>query len=160
MSARPQERLLDEWDARPGLDERDMKDLESLSITWRAQYRAGGVWFANVATCGRTFLFHPDGERMLVLGIWSGPAPSWWHPVGDLWLNDLIAFRPDDPGRWWYRTGNGGVLGEDNLLLALETGYPITLQPDPLAWLQADCRGAVHLDDLDMRYGASWGAAA
>jgi hypothetical protein len=97
---------------------------------------------------------------MLALGVWFGSAPSIYCVVEEPWLSDVIAFRPEDPYRWWLRRGNGGVLGEDNYLDALETGRPIMLHPHPLAWLQADCRGAVLLDDLELRYEADWGAVA
>lgn len=158
--AAPRERLLDEWLGLPGLDRQHLDLLDRLGVSTEAQERAGGVRLAHVATCGRCFLPHPDGPPMLALAVWSGPAPSPWRTVEDPWANDVITFRPEEPWRWWLRRGNGGVLGEDNLLLALETGRPITLHMHALGWLQADCRGAVLLDDLEMRYAAGWRAAA
>ncbi len=75
--------------------------------------------------------------------------------VEDPELVDLIAFRTDDPGCWWYRNGELGlVLGEDRYLAAIEAGASLRLFDSPLAWLRGGCAGAVFLDDVEARWSA------
>jgi hypothetical protein len=84
---------------------------------------------------------------MVIQPVWAGPAPSIFRAVEHPVLADMIAFHPEEPTRWWYRIGDpGAVLGADNLDLAHSEGWPITFELTPLAWLQADCCGAVLLE--------------
>ena len=72
-------------------------------------------------------------------------------------LIDMLAWRPDDPTRWWCRLGDVGVvLGADNLDLAHTASLSISFATTPLDWLQADCRGACLLDYCE----AAWGGMA
>ncbi len=59
---------------------------------------------------------------------------------------DLVAFRADQPSRWWQRTGTATALGEQAVEQADWPEEPLSVYPDPLAWLRAECRGAVILE--------------
>jgi hypothetical protein len=114
----------------------------------------------------------PTGTPAFILPVWTGPAPSIYSGVENPVLIDMIAWRPDDPARWWYRTGEGDALGIDNLDLAHVEGWPISLHKTPLDWLRAGCRGAVLLDHCEAQWvggrhredeavlRTSWGVAA
>lgn len=67
---------------------------------------------------------------------------------------DLVAFDALAPARWWVRWGVAEALNAEAIAEAAATEQPLTLFPDPLAWMRAagasgrlDCRaGAVVLD--------------
>ena len=146
--------LLAEWLSRPGLSQRQLDYLAQLGVSLAAQERAGGLALMKVTTCNALFMPYPAGRRMVIVPVWAGAAPSWFNLVEDPWLDDLVAFLPNDPGCCWWRIGNGGILGADNYMLAVDTGRPITIHPHPLAWLRADCRGAAVLSPLDFEAAA------
>lgn len=54
--------------------------------------------------------------------------------LGDAGIFDLVAFSPDEPARWWGRTGAAFALG-DHLL---EMGDPVRVVATPLDWLTAE----------------------
>ena len=60
-----------------------------------------------------------------------------WH------LDDICAFYPEHPERWWRRTGDGLLLGTANGFSILE---PRRLHSRPLDWLCDQGRGACILD--------------
>ncbi len=97
----------------------------------------------------------PEGFPAIIVAAWSPAAPSIYCAVEDPEIVDLIAFRTDDPGCWWYRNGELGlVLGEDRYLAAIEAGASLRLFDSPLAWLRGGCAGAVFLDDVEARWSA------
>ena len=139
--------LLPEWLATPGLNSRQRRQLEELGVTREAEHRCGGLAWARVATTGR--LFHPSdvGDVMLIQPVWAGAAPSIYEAVEHPRLDDLLAWRPEEPSRWTYRLGTpGAALGADNLALAHSEGWPITFELTPLDWLRGGCRGTVMLE--------------
>ncbi len=71
-------------------------------------------------------------------------AEGW--PAGPIWdtLDDLIAFRPQDPGRWWRRRGDVQFLGAYNI--RSEPVFPLTIHETPLSWLQAGAQGICIVD--------------
>ena len=46
------------------------------------------------------FEFYDDGELALIVPEGVPEVPAWE------WIEDLIAFKPDNPGRWWRRRGD------------------------------------------------------
>ena len=113
------------------------------------------------------------GQVMMIQPVFAGPAPSIYEAVEHPMLDDLIAWRLEDPTRWTYRLGApGAALGADNLDLAHSEGWAITFELTPLAWLRGDCRGACLLEvceshwhsldeaEQDTRTGAWWGGEA
>jgi hypothetical protein len=77
-------------------------------------------------------------------------------------IEDLIAFRPSEPDKWWLRLGIARWLGEWDLgtrlvtrsasieqpILARQTTWtdePLHIYRNPLEWLRASCDGAVPL---------------
>ena len=59
---------------------------------------------------------------------------------------DIVAFDPERPSKFWRRTGAAPFLGWECVDRAGHYGEPLTLFPDPLAWLRGGCAGAVWLD--------------
>ena len=139
--------LAREWLATPSLNSRQRRQIEDLGITREAIHRAGGLGWARVSTVGRLYRPADSGDVAIIQPVWAGPAPSIYEAVEDYVVSDVLAWRLEEPTRWWYRLGTpGAVLGADNLGLAHIEGWPITFELSPLAWLLADCRGAVLLD--------------
>ncbi len=162
-----------EWLALPDAGPGDRQLLEQQGVTREAIHRAGGLAVARIGTTGRLWMPEPTGTPAFILPVWNGPAPSIYSGVENPVLIDMIAWRPDDPTRWWYRQGEVDlVLGAEHLDLAHVEGWPITFEPTPLDWLRADCRGAVLLGYCEARWTGSrlresdtelrawWGAAA
>jgi hypothetical protein len=85
----------------------------------------------------RSGLYEPadDGELAVVVpaGEWDGLL---WH------LDDLVAFKLSDPGRWWRRLGAIQILGT----VRPEPVFPLELYDTPLSWLRAGARGACIVD--------------
>ena len=77
--------------------------LDRLGIDRHIANRAGGLAWANITSAGRGFDFDPSGIPTIIQGVWRGPAPSIECGVEHPILADLIAWRPAEPGRWWYR---------------------------------------------------------
>ena len=139
--------LMSEWLATPSLNSRQLRQLEELGVTREAIHRCGGLGWARVLTTGRLYRPADAGDVMLILPVWAGPVPSIYQAVEHPRLADLLAWRPEEPTRWHYRLGTlGAALGADNLDLAHAEGWPITFELMPLAWLLANCRGAVLLE--------------
>lgn len=147
--------LISEWLATPSLNSRQRRQLDGLGITREAEHRGGGLGWARVSTTGRLYMPSNAGDVAIIQPVWSGPAPSIYQAVETPQLADLLAWRPEEPTRWTYRLGTpGGMLGTDNLELAHSEGWPITFELTPLAWLLADCRGAVLLEVCEAHWGA------
>jgi hypothetical protein len=79
-----------------------------------------------------------DGEHVVIIAEGQRAGPVWDT------LDDLIAFRPQDPGRWWRRLGAVQVLGSGNI--RTEPVFPLTLHDTPLSWLRARARGVCVID--------------
>ncbi len=133
--------------ATPSLLKRQRQQLEGLGVTRETVHRCGDLAWARVSTTGRLYMPSNVGNVAIIQPIWAGPAPSIFQAVENPRLADLLAWRPEEPTRWHYRLGApGAVLGADNLALAHSEGWPITFELTPLAWLLANCRGAVLLE--------------
>ena len=147
--------LAREWLALPDAGRGDRRLLEQQGVTREATHRAGGLAVARIDTTGRLWSPEPTGTPSFILPVWNGAAPSIYCGVENPVLIDMIAWRPDDPACWWYRTREGDALGIDNLDLAHVEGWPISLHQTPLDWLRADCRGACLLDHCEARWAGS-----
>ncbi len=164
--------LIRNWLALPDIGHGDRRLLEQHGVNREAVHRAGGLAVARIGTTGRLWMPEPTGTPAFVQPVWNGPAPSVYCGVENPVLIDMIAWRPDDPSRWWYRTGDGDALGINNLDLAHVEGWPITFEPTPLDWLRAGCRGAVLLGYCEAQWAGAqyqedeavlrawWGSAA
>jgi hypothetical protein len=97
------------------------------------------VGVATVQTYPSGFYEPRDGGDVAVI-VAAG------HPEGPIWdtLDDLIAFRPTEPSRWWRRLGEVQVLGSGNI--RPEPVFPLTLHDNPLSWLQAGASGVCVID--------------
>ncbi len=129
--------------------------LAEAGITFEAMLRAGDLGVERIAYAGRLYTPSPAGFPAVILAIWSPAPPSIYCAIEDPEILDLIAFRTDDPGRWWHRIGEPDlILGEDHYLDSIETGVPITVFDSPVAWLRGNCAGACILDDCAARWSA------
>ena len=132
-----------EWLLLPSPGAGDLQLLAELGVAREAIHRAGGLAVARISTVGRVWMSEPNGTPAFILSIWNDTTPSIYCGVENPVLIDMIAWRPDDPTRWWYRLGEVDVaLGAEHLDLAHVEHWPITLARSPLDWLQGNCRGA------------------
>ena len=79
--------------------------LADAGITFEAMLRAGDLGVERIDASGRLYMPSQTGFPAVILAIWSPAPPSIFCAVDDPNVRDLIAFRADDPGRWWYRIG-------------------------------------------------------
>ena len=149
--------LTGEWLALPDIGHGDRQLLEQQGVTREVIHRAGGLAVARISTVRRVWMPEPNGTPAFILSIWNGAAPSIYCGVENPVLIDMIAWRPDDPARWWYRTGEGAVLGVEHLDLAHVEGWPISFATTPLKWLHGNCHGACLLGYCE---AAWWEVAA
>ena len=127
--------------------------LADAGITFQTMLRAGDLGVERINASGRLYMPSPTGFPALILAIWSPAPPSIYCAVEDPKIVDLIALRTDDPGHWWYRLGEPGlILGEDRYLDAIERDMPLKVFESPVAWLRGDCNGSVILDDVEARW--------
>ena len=147
--------LAREWLALADIGCGDRQLLDQHGVAREAIHRAGGQAVARIGTVGRLWVPEPTGTPAFILPVWNGPSPSIYQVVEHPLLIDLIAWRPDDPTRWWYRTGEGDALGIDNLDLAHTEGWPISFATTPLDWLRGDCCGAVLLDRCEVGWAGA-----
>jgi hypothetical protein len=96
------------------------------------------------------FEFHEDGTEALIVAEGEPDIPG-WH-----WIDDLVAFMPDRPERWWLRRGQVDLLGGYNL--RPHKLDDTRLHTDPLDWLRGGATGICVVDwNLDpdrLLYGA------
>ena len=147
--------LAREWLATPSLNRRQRRQVEALGVKREAEHRCGGLGWARVSTTGRLYMPSDAGDVAIIQPVWAGPAPSIYEAVEDPRLDDLLAWRLEEPTRWHYRLGTpGAVLGADNLGLAHSQGWPICFELTPLDWLLGNCRGAVLLEVCEAHWRA------
>lgn len=67
-------------------------------------------------------------------------VPTWLRgPIYATDVEDLVAFLPSNPARWWRRLGVADYLNEPAITEARGAGTPLHLLPTPLDWLRAGC---------------------
>ncbi len=123
--------------------------LGRLGVDRGAAHRAGGLAWSRITTAGRCFDFDHGGAPAVIQPVWRGPAPSIYQDVDHPVLADLIAWRPAEPGRWWYLWGcDSPALGDHYLEAAHEgaAGGHLVCHLTPLDWLRGGCRGTVLLN--------------
>ena len=120
--------------------------LARLGIDRIIANRAGGLAWSHITTFGRGFDLSPSGFPAVIQPVWRGAAPSLEVDVDDPVLDELIAWRPAEPGRWWNRWGAAwAALGDHYIDDAHIDGTPLECHMTPLDWLRAGCRGTVML---------------
>ena len=92
------------------------------------------VGVAKIVTSSDGFFeFHEDGRWALIVPEGVPEVPGWDS------IEDLVAFFPDEPGRWWRRRGEATFLSAYN-----QSPWQLsslTVHEQPLTWLQAGCTG-------------------
>ncbi|MCZ6859588.1 MAG: hypothetical protein O7I42_04815 [Alphaproteobacteria bacterium] len=122
------------------------KGLARLGIDRAIANRAGGLAWSQITIFGRGFDLSPSGFPAVIQPVWRGPAPSLECAVENPILDELIAWRPADPERWWYRWfASFPALGDHFIDDAHIDGVPLDCHMTPLAWLRGGCRGTVML---------------
>ncbi len=97
------------------------------------------IGVANVQTFPSGFYEPSDDGNPAVIVAEGWPEPPIWDVI-----EDLIAFLPQDPGRWWHRRGEVQLLGAYNI--RSEPVFPLALRETPLSWLQAGTAGVCVID--------------
>lgn len=139
--------LLHEWAHMPA-DSEAWRKMESFGIGWENLNRCGGPLPVRVRVDGSYFdPTDPDGTVMLVQPVYAGPIPSIFDPVDEPCLADLVAYSPRNPGEWYWRRGEHGlVLGDEVLERAELFHEPVRLYWTPWDWLRAGGDGVCLLD--------------
>ena len=120
--------------------------LARLGLDRRIANRAGGLAWSRITTFGRGFDLSPSGGAAVIQPVWRGPAPSLECARALPILDELIAWRPAEPGVWWYRWGaSWPALGDHYIDDAHLDGVPLECHMTPLEWLRGGCRGCVML---------------
>jgi hypothetical protein len=123
-----------------GLDHAWIKSFQELGIPKRVLFGPRyhlGVGRIVTHSSG-LFEFHVDGDPAIIVAEGEPEWPGW------LELYDLIAFKLDDPSRWWLRRGAVDLLGSYNM-----TPWKLgttTIHETPLSWLQAGATGICIFD--------------
>jgi hypothetical protein len=86
----------------------------------------------------------PGGTRAYLVPALPLPAP--WDPeFPNDDPGDLVAWLPQQPGRWWCRTGLLPVLNPGAVAAAAHFRERLTVHASPLSWLRAEGGGIVVL---------------
>ncbi|MCT2559243.1 hypothetical protein N0B51_09625 [Tsuneonella sp. YG55] len=109
---------------------------ESLGALGRDEHTFG----AGRAVLGSDGLFQPDehGEPVVIQAVNDDLV----RKHGEVGLIDLIAWRTDEPARWWWRTGSAWALGFE----LLDGDEPVVVVATPCDWLAAAGRACCILD--------------
>lgn len=126
-------------------------DLGVPPLSWLRAPGAGyGV--ARIQKHGRTYepCEYGDPAVLLITAIFHDGTPE-----------DIIAFNPNQPEKWWLRRGDAVYLGghevqprnwampqdfAEPILSPIEPETPLQIWRHPLNWLRASCQGVVVID--------------
>ncbi len=108
---------------------------------------AGGIGLVNAEVSNsRNYEPQADGSPLIVI-----PVPSLHHCANSVErirnAQDLVAFDPHKPSRWWLRLGYGDYLGWPSRSKAWHHHGPLFVHAHPLAWLQWGGEGICVLHD-------------
>ncbi len=118
------------WLTLPSISD---KGLARLGIDRIIANRAGGLAWSHITTFGRGFDLSAHGQVAVIQPVWRGPAPSLEVDVDHPLLDELIAWRPAEPGQWWYRWGAAWpALGDHYIDDAHINGDPLQCSLTPL----------------------------
>ncbi len=84
-------------------------------------------------------LFTPSEAGLLA---YVQPVAEWDSDYGVSDIVDLVAWRPSEPSRWWWRCGTAFALGDG----LLDGDEPVPVVGTPLAWLAAGGKALCILD--------------
>lgn len=144
--------LLAEFTAAAGMtfEDRSFDDWLIRQGVPATVLRGSGPWLRGPAIVGAapietfrdgTYQPAPDGKFAFVMAA---------NQYGDDFfleaIDDLIAWLPSDPSRWWRRHGVATFLNEQAVDRARCCDESAHLHETPLDWLRVGCRGAVVID--------------
>jgi hypothetical protein len=109
---------------------------------WLGPMRFG---VAEITASNDTYQPMVGGERAIVVP--AIPRNDIDEVLGNVDPGDLIAFLPNDPSKWWCRTGACPFLNPVAIARAEIYRQPLRLHRSPLDWLRAGGDGAVVLDE-------------
>lgn len=115
--------------------------------------RAQGVDFAGtVPSCGGVFLAEVEPAGARFEPVEGGRLAAWCDVLAEdaETVIDVVAWPIDQPAHWWTLAGTAPALGLAHAAnpATYALGFPLRLHRTPLAWLQAECDGAVILNRL------------
>ena len=84
--------------------------------------------------------FHWGGEVVAMFLPVAGPETFDAPHFGPVWAN-VVAWRPDAPGRWWLEVTDWPLLGWQAVESARFDGGPLVLHPTPAAWVASGGQG-------------------
>lgn len=144
----------DAWSAAPASALGAMRIMTYGDGTWQPDElgRLCIIMVTNLVVVGGGHLIACDGNG----------DPVYDGPPGELEFEDLLAFRPEHPDRWWCRQGLATWIGGFELARRAVslmnwvvepplvpdpdfTTQPLQIHRNPLGWLRAGCVGAVPL---------------
>ncbi|KAA0597218.1 hypothetical protein J2848_000366 [Azospirillum lipoferum] len=91
-----------------------------LSARTRAWVGGVGISRATLSRVSRTFEPNPVGVSVLIAAAWVGQA-------GLSEIEDLVAWRPSDPGTLFLRRGDAIFVGADGVRQALVSASPLRI---------------------------------
>lgn len=103
----------------------------------------------RITTFGRNFQPDEGGQPAIIVPAIPQPIADLgeWEPA------DLIAFRLENPDRWFRRAEAIPFLNFEAIEAAEHFGTPLPIHSSPLAWLRARGAGTVVLDDdVDLKF--------
>ncbi len=113
----------------------------------RSFLKCGAPAGTRGVTKGDRWELNTNAAPLIVLPLYDGPIPSIYWPVNEPVLCDLIAWRPKEPEKWYYLTGDypaflGRIWAEEATFIH----DTLNLFSTPLNWLRSDGNGSVVLD--------------
>lgn len=115
----------------------------ALDAMWRVSPKAfravGWIGLSPIETRGQYFTPTDEGALAIVLPVFDGET----HSKN---LIDLACWYPDEPGKWWTRTGYAWALGEWRADFPWLLPQPTRFFRTPLEWLRAAGDGICPLD--------------
>lgn len=128
------------------------RHVRAAGVSFGAMLAGGAVGGARGRTEGRSWFPNPNGAVLAVLPVYDSAIPSIYSPDCDPLLVDLLAWRLDDPGHWYHRTGDcPALLNISEARVRPFLSEPLHVWSTPLAWLHAGTRGVVVLDPARAR---------
>jgi hypothetical protein len=94
----------------------------------------------------------PGGDLAFIVPALPIPAP--WEPrFPDEDPSDLVAWLPQEPRRWWCRTGLLPVINPSAIDYAAHFRERLAVHASPLSWLKAEGAGIVIVSrHIDLRF--------
>lgn len=130
------------------------KLLESYQYhhKWTKYGDLGGI---HARISGKYFEHDENGVFYIAQAVWYD-TPCMLNYVESPCLQDIIAWHPDNPSKWYFYRGETGlILGEKAYFESGVFHTPLPIKATPFSWLKSGCQGITLLDHhgLNKLYG-------